>query len=75
MKLKSKRYRKEAEQVSEAQISVADAVAKIKTFNSTKFDQTVTCVFWLGIDPKQSDQIIREDLQDIDRDQGSVGPP
>jgi large subunit ribosomal protein L1 len=59
MKLKSKRYRKEAEQVSEAQISVADAVAKIKTFNSTKFDQTVTCVFWLGIDPKQSDQIIR----------------
>jgi large subunit ribosomal protein L1 len=59
MKLKSKRYRKEAEQVSEAQISLAEAVAKIKTFNSTKFDQTVTCVFWLGIDPKQSDQIIR----------------
>lgn len=59
MKLKSKRYRKEAEQVSEAPISMADAVAKIKTFNSTKFDQTVTCVFWLGIDPKQSDQIVR----------------
>jgi large subunit ribosomal protein L1 len=57
--IRGKRYRKEAEQVSEAPISVADAVAKIKTFNKTKFDQTVTCVFWLGIDPKQSDQIVR----------------
>jgi large subunit ribosomal protein L1 len=57
--IRSKRYRKEAEQVSETPISVAEAVAKIKTFNKTKFDQTVTCVFWLGIDPKQSDQIIR----------------
>ncbi len=56
---KGKRYRKEAEQVSETPISVADAVAKIRTFNKTKFDQTVTCVFWLGIDPKQSDQIVR----------------
>jgi large subunit ribosomal protein L1 len=58
-KTAGKRYRKEAEQVSETPVSLADAVAKIKTFNKTKFDQTVTCVFWLGIDPKQSDQIIR----------------
>ena len=57
--IRSKRYRKEAEQVNETPISVADAVAKIKSFNKTKFDQTVVCVFWLGIDPKQSDQIIR----------------
>ena len=57
--IRSKRYRKEAEQVTETPVSVAEAVAKIKTFNSTKFDQTVVCVFWLGIDPKQSDQIIR----------------
>lgn len=56
---RGKRYRKEAEQVSETPISLADAVAKVKTFNSTKFDQTVQCIFWLGIDPKQSDQIIR----------------
>jgi large subunit ribosomal protein L1 len=56
---RGKRYRKEAEQVSETPISVAEAVAKIKTFNKTKFDQTVVCVFWLGIDPKQSDQIVR----------------
>jgi large subunit ribosomal protein L1 len=58
-KTAGKRYRKEAEQVSETPVSVAEAVAKIKTFNKTKFDQTITCVFWLGIDPKQSDQIIR----------------
>jgi large subunit ribosomal protein L1 len=59
MTLRGKRYRKEAEQVSEAPVGLAEAVAKIKSFNSTKFDQTVQCVFWLGIDPKQSDQIIR----------------
>ena len=59
MTLRGKRYRKEAEQVGEAPVSLAEAVAKIKSFNSTKFDQTVQCVFWLGIDPKQSDQIIR----------------
>ena len=59
MALRGKRYRKEAEQVSETPISMAEAVAKIKSFNSTKFDQTVQCVFWLGIDPKQSDQIVR----------------
>ena len=40
-------------------MSLAEAVAKIKSFNTTKFDQTVVCAFWLGIDPKQSDQIIR----------------
>ena len=56
---RGKRYRKEAEQVSETPISLADAVAKVKTFNSTKFDQTVQLIFWLGIDPKQSDQIVR----------------
>jgi large subunit ribosomal protein L1 len=56
---RGKRYRKESEQVSETPISLAEAVAKVKTFNSTKFDQTVQCIFWLGIDPKQSDQIIR----------------
>jgi large subunit ribosomal protein L1 len=57
--LRGKRYRKEVEQVSKTPVTLAEAVAKIKSFNSTKFDQTVQCVFWLGIDPKQSDQIIR----------------
>jgi large subunit ribosomal protein L1 len=57
--VRGKRYKKEAEQVNQAPMSVAEAVAKIRSFNSTKFDQTVQCTFWLGIDPKQSDQIIR----------------
>ncbi len=56
---RGKRYRKLAENLSEAPMSLADAVAKIKTFNTTKFDQTVQLIMWLGIDPKQSDQIIR----------------
>jgi large subunit ribosomal protein L1 len=56
---RGKRYRKDAKNLSEAPMSLADAVAKVKTFNTTKFDQTVQLIFWLGIDPKQSDQIIR----------------
>ncbi|MGA2071522.1 MAG: 50S ribosomal protein L1 [Sedimentisphaerales bacterium] len=56
---RGKRYRKDAENLSEAPMSLSEAVAKVKTFNSTKFDQTVQLIFWLGIDPKQSDQIIR----------------
>jgi len=59
METRGKRYRKEAEQVGKTPVSLADAVAKIKTFNTTKFDQTVVCAFWLGVDPKQSDQIVR----------------
>jgi large subunit ribosomal protein L1 len=57
--IRGKRYRKEAEQAGETPVSLSDAVAKIKSFNTTKFDQTVVCTFWLGIDPKQSDQIVR----------------
>jgi large subunit ribosomal protein L1 len=56
---RGKRYRKDAENLIEAPMSLAEAVAKVKTFNTTKFDQTVQLIFWLGIDPKQSDQIIR----------------
>ncbi len=56
---RGKRYRKDAENLSEAPMSLPEAVAKVKTFNTTKFDQTVQLIMWLGIDPKQSDQIIR----------------
>ena len=31
----------------------------MRSFNSAKFDQTIECVVVLGIDPKQSDQLIR----------------
>jgi len=43
-------------------LSIRDAVAKLKDFANTKFDQTVDCVVRLGIDPKQADQIIRGSL-------------
>ncbi len=59
MVLQGKRYRKEAEQVSEEPVSLAEAVEKIKSFKSVKFDQTVECVVHLGIDTKMADQLIR----------------
>ena len=36
-----------------------DAVATLKKFPATKFDQTVTLAFRLSVDPKQSDQMVR----------------
>lgn len=59
MGLQSKRYKKEAEQIGKDSVSLAQAVEKVKSFNSTKFDQTVECVLHLGIDPKQADQALR----------------
>ncbi len=38
---------------------LADAVEKLKEFDTTKFDQTVEIHMRLGIDPKQADQIVR----------------
>jgi len=38
------------------------AVELLKSFNSTKFDQTVEIAMRLGIDPKQADQIVRGSL-------------
>ena len=34
-------------------------MAILKTFNTTKFDQTVEIAMRLGIDPKQADQLVR----------------
>ena len=41
------------------QLSVKDAVSLLKSFEGTKFDQTVEIAMRLGIDPKQADQIVR----------------
>ena len=38
---------------------MAEAVDKIKSSKSVKFDQTIECVLQLGIDPKQADQLVR----------------
>ncbi len=56
---RSKRYKEESQKTVKEPVSLADAVVKVKTFGSTKFDQTVECVMHLGVDPKQSDQLIR----------------
>jgi large subunit ribosomal protein L1 len=62
MKPRSKRYTKEAQQVSEAPLSLDQGVDKVKSFKGVKFDQTVECVLLLGIDPKQTDQLVRGSL-------------
>lgn len=59
MAVRSKRYKEESQQLSNEPISLAEAVEKIKSFNSVKFDQSVECVLQLGIDPKQADQMVR----------------
>jgi len=59
MGYRSKRYKKESEQVSKEPVSLAEAVEKVKNFKSVKFDQSIECVLHLGIDPKQPDQTIR----------------
>src|SRR5438309_10939012 len=57
---RSKRYRAAAEQIDRSKTyNLADAVSTLKKFSATKFDQTVTASFRLGVDPKQSDQMVR----------------
>src|ERR1700732_394250 len=59
-KKRSKRYRAAAEQVDRSKsYNLNDAVATLKKFPATKFDQTVSVSFRLGVDPKQSDQMVR----------------
>jgi len=59
---RSKRYKKAAEVAVEDMLPVDKAVAKLKEFPPTKFDQSVELIFSLGIDAKQADQMIRGSL-------------
>lgn len=60
MAKKSKRMRALAEKVPGKELMpLPDAVALLKSFNNTKFDQTVEVAIRLGIDPKQADQLVR----------------
>jgi large subunit ribosomal protein L1 len=43
-------------------LPLAEAVSVLKTFNTTKFDQSVEIVMRLGIDPKQADQLVRNSI-------------
>lgn len=58
-KTRSKRYRAAAEKVSDEAKSLPEAIALLKTLPAPKFDQTVTLSFRLGVDPRQSDQMVR----------------
>jgi large subunit ribosomal protein L1 len=59
-KKRSKRYRAAAEMVDSMAIySIEDAVSLVKKFPAPKFDQTVTLTFRMGVDPRQSDQMVR----------------
>jgi large subunit ribosomal protein L1 len=59
---RSKRYKKSAEKAVQDLLPVDAAIDKLKTFEPTKFDQSVELIFSLGIDAKQADQMIRGSL-------------
>src|ERR1043165_8879949 len=57
---RSKRYRAASEKVdANKSYQLAEAVSVLKALPAPKFDQTVTLSFRLGVDPKQSDQMVR----------------
>jgi len=59
-KKRSKRYLKAAELVDvEKEYTLEEAAGIIKKFPAPKFDQTVTISFKMGIDPRQSEQMVR----------------
>ncbi len=60
MKSRSKRYVDSNKTVEKSkEYELKEAVSVLKTFNKTKFDETVDIVMKLGVDPKHSDQIVR----------------
>ena len=59
MRKRSKRYSADEKKGAIEVLALADAIKKVQTFGSTKFDQTVECIMHLGIDPRQADQMIR----------------
>lgn len=59
-KNRSKRYRAAAEKVdAKRSYPLLEAVTVLKGLPAVKFDQTVTLSFRLGVDPRQSDQMVR----------------
>lgn len=60
MSKKSKRYLESKKIVdSEKKYELKEAVKLLKSFNRAKFDESVEVAMKLGIDPKQSDQLVR----------------
>ena len=60
MKFRSKRYTESKKKLLKSkEYELKEAVSVLKTFNKTKFDETVEVVMKLGVDPKRSDQLVR----------------
>ena len=59
---RGKRYEAAAKKAPQTAVAVDAAVALVKGFNATKFDQSVELIFNLGIDPRQADQNIRSSI-------------
>jgi large subunit ribosomal protein L1 len=55
----SKRTKANAAHVKTDPVATPDAVAALKKFKPTKFDQTVNICMHLGVDPAQADQALR----------------
>ncbi|HEX8296051.1 MAG TPA: 50S ribosomal protein L1 [Chthoniobacteraceae bacterium] len=59
-KTHSKRFRAAAEKLdAKKAYPLSEAVSVLKSLPAPKFDQTVTLSFRLGVDPRQSDQMVR----------------
>ena len=55
-----KRYNAATKEVdSKRQYKIGEAVELLKKLPKTKFDETIELAFKLGVDPKQSDQMVR----------------
>src|SRR4030095_6148263 len=61
---RSKRYKEAATKAEKftTPVAVEQAIDAVKSFNPTKFDQSVELIFNLGIDPKHADQAIRSSV-------------
>jgi len=59
---RSKRYKAAAKKAVPDLVSIDKGIDLLKTFDATKFDQSVELIFSLGIDAKQADQMIRGSL-------------
>src|SRR6267143_3765667 len=60
MKMSSKRYKKAREMVDAKKLyPLKSAIEVLTKFPKAKFNETVEVAFRLGVDPKQSDQMVR----------------
>ena len=59
MSRQGKRYRADAQKVTQDAVPLTEAVNRLKAFKAAKFDQTVEIALHLGVDPKQAEQNIR----------------